>query len=53
MADLYGFFSRAEDYPAVNLEAHLDLFNHYYSSEKTAFYRLPEAHFITTFFYQV
>lgn len=55
MADLYGFFSRTseEQHPCIRLDLHLDMFNHYYTTEKTAFYRLREAHFIGSFFHQV
>ena len=32
-------------------DANLDVFDHYYSTEKAAFFRLREAQFISTFFF--
>jgi hypothetical protein len=56
MADLYGFFSsgqeptRRQQYPVAFIEANLDIFDHYSSTDTGTFYRLSEAPFIKTFF---
>jgi hypothetical protein len=56
MADLYGFYSSKyeaglrERYPMAFENSNLDIFDHYFTTEKAAFFRLPEAPFVRTFF---
>lgn len=56
MADLYGFYSAKLDpamrkqYPMAFVDENLEIFDYYCSTEKAAFYRLPEAPFIKSFF---
>jgi hypothetical protein len=59
MADLYGFFSGGKDsalrqrYQVGFIEANLDIFDHYSSTDKATFYRLREAPHIKSFFHLV
>ena len=59
MADLYGFFAARHDpalralYPSAFIDSNLDIFDHYFSTEKATFFRLREAPFVKTFFYLV
>lgn len=59
MADLYGFFAARFDqelrarYPTAFIDSNLEIFDHYFSTEKAAFFRLREAPFLKTFFYLV
>ena len=59
MADLYGFYAGGSDsalrdaYRIGFIESNLEIFEHYFSTEKNAFFALSEAPFIKTFFYLV
>lgn len=42
-----------EQYPNAFIDSNLDIFDHYFTTEKAAFFRLREAPFIKTFFHLV
>lgn len=59
IAEVCWFLLSADDrslrakYPAISLDAILETFEHYYATEKGAFFRLKGAHSIRTFFFLV
>lgn len=59
MADLLGFYESGRNralrkqYPVGFIEASLEIFDHYNSTDKAAFYRLREAPWIKSFFHLV
>lgn len=57
IADIYGFILSSENrelrdrYDRINPDTILAVFDHYYATEKAAFFSMQEAQFVVTFFY--